>query len=196
MNMQLNEKAAFIKGVIEGLELDPKDKQTKVLKLMSELLVEMAQEIKELEECYDDVCDQVDAISEDLAGVEDIISDEWDGTRVGRRGQKYLALKESKASECLDLAETGLPGLKDAVEGIWTSTPLSWRDYTASEGGSAYGIMKDWRNPLGSVISPRTPVPNLFLPGQNLNLHGILGTSMTSFLTAGAVLGRMPSTLL
>lgn len=78
MNMQLNEKAAFIKGVIEGLELDPKDKQTKVLKLMSELLVEMAQEIKELEECYDDVCDQVDAISEDLAGVEDIISDEWD----------------------------------------------------------------------------------------------------------------------
>ncbi len=124
------------------------------------------------------------------------ISDEWDGTRVGRRGQKYLALKESKASECLDLAETGLPGLKDAVEGIWTSTPLSWRDYTASEGGSAYGIMKDWRNPLGSVISPRTPVQNLFLTGQNLNLHGILGTSMTSFLTAGAVLGRMPSTLL
>ena len=49
MNMQLNEKAAFIKGVIEGLELDPKDKQTKVLKLMSELLVEMAQEIKELD---------------------------------------------------------------------------------------------------------------------------------------------------
>ena len=27
MNMQLNEKAAFIKGVIEGLELDPKDKR-------------------------------------------------------------------------------------------------------------------------------------------------------------------------
>ncbi|MBR6054581.1 MAG: NAD(P)/FAD-dependent oxidoreductase [Bacteroidales bacterium] len=124
------------------------------------------------------------------------MSDDWDETRVGHRGEKYLALKESKAAECLDLAETGLPGLKDAVEGIWTSTPLTWRDYTATESGSAYGIMKDWRNPLGSVISPRTPVQNLFLTGQNLNLHGILGTSMTSFLTAGAVLGRMPSTLL
>ena len=124
------------------------------------------------------------------------MSDEWDETRVGRRGQKYLALKKSKAVECLDLAETGLNGLRDAVQSIWTSSPLTWRDYTASAGGSAYGIMKDWRNPLGSVISPRTPVSNLFLTGQNLNLHGILGTSMTSFLTAGAVLGRMPSTLL
>ena len=124
------------------------------------------------------------------------ISDEWDETRVGHRGEKYLALKESKASECLDLAETGLKGLKAAVQSIWTSTPLTWRDYTATSGGSAYGIMKDWRNPLGSVISPRTPVSNLYLTGQNLNLHGILGTSMTSFLTARAVLGRMPSLLL
>ncbi len=74
--MQLSERAAYIKGLIEGLELDPKDKQTKVFKLIAELLGDMAQEIKELEQCYDDVCDQVDGISEDLAGVEDIIYDE------------------------------------------------------------------------------------------------------------------------
>jgi len=36
----------------------------------------MAQEIKDLEQCYDDVCDQLDGVSEDLAGVEDIIYDE------------------------------------------------------------------------------------------------------------------------
>ena len=78
MNMQINEKAAYVRGLIEGLELDPKDKQTKVFKQISELLVEMAQEIKDLEECYDDVCDQVDAISEDLAGIEDVIGEEMD----------------------------------------------------------------------------------------------------------------------
>ena len=117
---------------------------------------------------------------------------EWEDTSIGRRGQKYLALKESKASECIALAATRLSGLEEAVDKVFTSSPLTWRDYTASAEGSAYGIMKDWRNPLGSVISPRTPVGNLFLTGQNLNLHGILGTSMTSFLTASAVLGRMP----
>ena len=72
--MQLSEKAAYVKGLIEGLGLDPKDKQTRVFKTISDLLCEMAEEIKELEQCYDDVCDQVDGISEDLAGVEDILS--------------------------------------------------------------------------------------------------------------------------
>ncbi len=71
--MQLSEKAAYVKGLIEGLGLDPKDKQTRVFKTISDLLCEMAEEIKELEQCYDDVCDQVDGISEDLAGVEDIL---------------------------------------------------------------------------------------------------------------------------
>ena len=121
---------------------------------------------------------------------------EWDGTTIGHRGQKYLALKESKASECIALAGTRLSGLGEAVDKVFISSPLTWRDYTASFDGSAYGIMKDWRNPLGSVISPRTPLANLYLTGQNLNLHGILGTSMTSVLTASAVLGRMPDYIL
>ncbi len=76
--MQLSEKAAYVKGLIDGLELDPTDKQTKVFKLIADLLGDMAQEIKDLEQCYDDVSDQIDGISEDLAGVEDIIYDEYD----------------------------------------------------------------------------------------------------------------------
>ena len=46
--MQLSEKAAYVKGLIEGLGLDPKDKQTRVFKTISDLLCEMAEEIKEL----------------------------------------------------------------------------------------------------------------------------------------------------
>ena len=74
--MQLSERAAYISGLIEGLELDPKDKQTKVFKLIAELLCDMAEEIKDLEQSYDDVCDQVDGIGEDLAGVEDLLNNE------------------------------------------------------------------------------------------------------------------------
>lgn len=74
--MKLNEKAAYIKGLIDGMELDPTDKQTKIWKLMSDLLGDMAEEINELEQCYDDLSDQMDGISEDLAGVEDLVYDE------------------------------------------------------------------------------------------------------------------------
>ena len=71
--MRLTEKAAYIKGLAEGLELDPNDKQTKVLKALIDLVNEMAEEVSDLEQCYDDVCDQIDALDEDLAGVEDLI---------------------------------------------------------------------------------------------------------------------------
>lgn len=76
--MNLTKKAAYIKGLVEGLELDPKDKQTKVLKALVDLVNEMADEIVQLEQSYDDVCDQIDAIDEDLAGVEDLLYDEYD----------------------------------------------------------------------------------------------------------------------
>lgn len=71
--MKITEKAAYIKGLAEGLELDPKDKQTKVIKALIDLVNEMAEEVCELEQCYDDVCDQIDALDEDLAGVEDLL---------------------------------------------------------------------------------------------------------------------------
>ncbi len=76
--MKITEKAAYIKGLADGLELDPKDKQTKILKALIDLVNEMAEEVSELEQCYDDVCDQIDALDEDLAGVEDLIYDDED----------------------------------------------------------------------------------------------------------------------
>ncbi len=71
--MKITERAAYIKGLMEGLELDPNDKQTKVLKALVELVGDMAEDISDLGQCYDDVCDQIDALDEDLAGVEDLI---------------------------------------------------------------------------------------------------------------------------
>jgi all-trans-retinol 13,14-reductase len=40
------------------------------------------------------------------------------------------------------------------------------------------------------LLSVRTPVPNLFLTGQNLMLHGVHGVTMTALFTCAEVLGR------
>jgi all-trans-retinol 13,14-reductase len=53
-----------------------------------------------------------------------------------------------------------------------------------------YGIVKDFRNPLKTLISPRTKLPNLYLTGQNLNLHGILGAAMSALVTCTSFLGN------
>jgi all-trans-retinol 13,14-reductase len=73
------------------------------------------------------------------------------------------------------------------VEKRYTSTPLTWRDYTLSPHGSAFGVRKDSRQPLMTMLSPRTPVPNLLLTGQSLALHGLEGVTKTAFNTLNII---------
>ena len=113
----------------------------------------------------------------------------WNHTQVGKRDNNYKMLKEQMAEKCITLAERFLPGLRN-ISKYYTSTPLTWRDYTLTPEGSAYGIRKDFREPLMTILSPRTPIPNLLLTGQNLMLHGVHGVTMTALLTCAKVLGN------
>lgn len=115
--------------------------------------------------------------------------EKWAGYPVGRRGDDYVAYKEAKTEECIRLVERSLPELRGAIDKVFTSSPLSYHHYTASAEGCAYGIRKDCNNPMFTVLTPRTPIPNLLQTGQSLNLHGILGVSMTSFFTCAEILG-------
>ena len=114
----------------------------------------------------------------------------WQDSRVGRRGEDYQALKARLADECIVLAGQVVPGLRDCVEQIYTSTPLTYRDYTGTPQGSAYGVRKDCNNPLDTQLSVRTPIDNLLLTGQSLMLHGVHGVTMTALFTCAALLGR------
>ena len=105
------------------------------------------------------------------------------------QGEDYRGFKAQKTEECLQLAEQRLPGLREAIDQVYTSSPLTYQRFTGTAEGSAYGIRKDWRSPVTTVLAPKTPVENVLLTGQNLNLHGVLGVSMTSVITAAQVIG-------
>ena len=106
------------------------------------------------------------------------------------RGPEYEAFKKRKAEKLMDVVEEKFPGLKDCIKTYYTATPLSYRDYVGNDDGSMYGIVKDYQNPLKTFISPRTKIPNLYLTGQNLNLHGVLGATMSGLVTSVAFLGN------
>lgn len=114
----------------------------------------------------------------------------WADTTVGHRGEDYLALKRRLADECLALAEQIIPGIGGLVEACYVSTPLTFRDYTCTPRGSAYGLRKDFRDPLMALLSPRTPLPNLWLTGQSLVLHGVYGVTLTALHTCAELLGK------
>jgi all-trans-retinol 13,14-reductase len=121
---------------------------------------------------------------EKWAGTTNTVANEVD------RGKDYEGFKIKKAEKLIDLVQEKFPGLKDAIKSYYTATPLSYRDYIGNNDGSMYGIAKDYRNPLKTFISPRTKIPNLYLTGQNLNLHGVLGATMSGLVTCVAFMGN------
>jgi all-trans-retinol 13,14-reductase len=105
------------------------------------------------------------------------------------RGEDYEQFKEEKSQQLFRLVEQQFPGFTEAIESYYSATPLSARDYIGTADGSLYGIIKDYRDPMRTFISPRTKIPNLFLTGQNLNLHGVLGVTVSAVLTCSEIVG-------
>jgi all-trans-retinol 13,14-reductase len=112
----------------------------------------------------------------------------WKNTFSGKRGDDYLQFKKDKSELLLDELEKQFPGFRSCVNVYYSSTPLTWRDYTGTRAGSAFGLLKDYNRPMESIILSRTKIPNLFLTGQNTNMHGILGVTISSVITCGEIL--------
>lgn len=74
--MNITEKAAYLKGLAEGLSLDPEKPETKLMNAIIDLLDDIAYDVKDLEEVYDELSEQVDEIDQDLADVEEELYDE------------------------------------------------------------------------------------------------------------------------
>lgn len=114
--------------------------------------------------------------------------EKWKGSKVGHRGEEYEEFKERHAQKLLSILERDFPIIKGNIEHYYTSTPLTYSDYTGTEGGSMYGIAKDVNAGLGGRVSHRTHIPNLFLTGQNVNSHGMLGTLVGSIVSCSGIL--------
>lgn len=105
------------------------------------------------------------------------------------RGADYEHFKQQKAEVLLNKVFQRIPALKGNILAQSISTPLTYRDYTATPEGSLYGILKDVHHPNETSIGTRTRIPNLLLTGQNSNLHGVLGVSITAVATTAELLG-------
>ncbi len=105
------------------------------------------------------------------------------------RGEAYEAFKTRMSEQLLEQVEKKFPGIRNSIHSTNASTPLTFRDYLGNGDGSIYGILKDYHEPLRTFISPRTKIPNLFLTGQNLNMHGVLGVTIGAVKTCAEFLG-------
>ena len=73
----MKEKAAYLRGLIEGLGIDETTKEGKVIKAMSELLGELAEAVDGIDEDVTRAYDQINDLSEELEDLEaDLYEDE------------------------------------------------------------------------------------------------------------------------
>jgi all-trans-retinol 13,14-reductase len=113
----------------------------------------------------------------------------WADTTVGRRGDSYLQWKGQQVEKIVAKLSKVFPGFRDMIAKVYSASPLTIRDYYNTKNGAIFGYRKDCENMIFSQLPVYTKVKNLYLTGQNINLHGICGVPLTAVSTAEAILG-------
>lgn len=106
------------------------------------------------------------------------------------RDTAYQKFKARKSELLIDAVEKIIPNLRDKVESYHSATPLTQRDYIGSIEGGLYGIKRDYHSPAKSFIGASTKLNNLYLTGQNVILHGILGVTISAMVTCQYFFGK------
>ncbi len=74
----ITEKVAYLKGLVEGMDIDQATKEGKVLTAVLDVLSDLATTLEDLEDYTAELTEQVDAIDEDLDLLESDFYEDWD----------------------------------------------------------------------------------------------------------------------
>ena len=73
--MTISEKAAYLKGLMDGLKLDTEKAEGKMISAIVELLGDVTKKLTDVEDTTIAISDELDEIEEDLDAIEDYILD-------------------------------------------------------------------------------------------------------------------------
>ena len=76
--MTISEKAAYLKGLMDGLKLDTEKPEGQMISAIVDLLGDVTRRLTDVEETTIAISDELDEIEEDLDAIEDFIMDEDD----------------------------------------------------------------------------------------------------------------------
>ncbi len=77
--MTISEKVAYLKGLAEGLNIDTeKSKEGKLINVIIDVLEEVGMSIEDIEDNMEALGEELDAVSDDLSDVEEVVFEEED----------------------------------------------------------------------------------------------------------------------
>ena len=76
--MTISEKSAYLKGLMDGLNLNTETNEGKMIAAIVDLLGDVTRRLTDVEETTIAISDELDEIEEDLDAIEDFILDEYE----------------------------------------------------------------------------------------------------------------------
>lgn len=103
------------------------------------------------------------------------------------RHEQWSALKERVEAQMLAFFARKFPALAPLITYHELGTPLATAAFTGHNKGGFYGIETTPRRMMSEAFNARTPVPGLFLSGQDVMSPGIAGALAGGMFGAAAV---------
>jgi all-trans-retinol 13,14-reductase len=114
------------------------------------------------------------------------VADFADGDAAARPAE-WVAFKQDVEAKLMAFFTKKFPALAPLVVYRELGTPLATASFTRHEKGGFYGVETTPRRLLSEALNARTPVPGLYLTGQDVMTPGIAGALWGGMLGAAAV---------
>ena len=115
----------------------------------------------------------------------------WRESTRRNRPHDYIAFKTAIESNLLAQFARYFPALAPMVVARELSTPLTTSSFIGSQQGAIYGLEVTPRRFLSESLRAKTPVPGLYLTGQDIVTPGVTGAMMGGVLAAAALEPRV-----
>ncbi len=125
-----------------------------------------------------------------MALINNGVFDQHKDSQFGKRSEEYKSLKSRITNNIVEYVLRFNPELKGKIKSIYSSSPLTYQHYTMVPEGSAYGLLKSYKNSISTIIPSHTKLDNLYLSSQNSNVHGAIGVTLAAAATCACFLGE------
>ncbi|MEQ9693543.1 NAD(P)/FAD-dependent oxidoreductase [Shimia sp. SDUM112013] len=113
--------------------------------------------------------------------------EKWADTTPGQRGEDYAAFKQRAEDNLMAHFASCFPELAKMVVYKELSTPLSTVSFTGHRKGAFYGLDVTPERVMCDALRAETPIPGLYLAGQDVASPGIPGALWGGLLAAASV---------
>jgi all-trans-retinol 13,14-reductase len=111
----------------------------------------------------------------------------WAEQAPGERGAEYAAFKAKVENSLLKTFAARFPALAPLIIFHELATPLATAGITGHGQGGFYGLETTPRRILSHALGAKTPLPGLYLAGQDVATPGIMGALYGGLLAAAAI---------